>query len=92
MAEQEVGGELFLGKDAPAKAVKEPILNNVMKGVDNQYESKQKEIGLPIQTGTGKASKFDHYLVVATVARNYHECMIISMTAFAVFREKFFWR
>jgi len=56
MAEQEVGEELFLGKGADAKAVNEPILNNVLKGVVNQYESEQKEIGLPIQTCAGKAS------------------------------------
>jgi len=53
MAEEE---GVFLGKDDVEKVTndKEPILKNVLKVVDNQYELE--ELGLPIETSAGIAS------------------------------------
>ena len=56
MAEQEIEGELFMGKYAEVKMVNGGHV--VLKGVGNHNEFKVKEVEVPAQIGATKASKF----------------------------------
>ena len=56
MAEQEIEGELFMGKYAEVKMVNGGHV--VLKGVGNHNEFKVKEVEVPAQIVATKASKF----------------------------------
>ena len=65
MAEQEVEGELFMGKYAEVKMVNGGHV--VLKGVGNHNEFKVKEVEVPAQIGATKASKVFSFFIFLQV-------------------------